>query len=327
MKKNITQFLDLKSNIINGMKKNGGWVNSHVHLDRAFTLTKKNVWAIDKTLQEKWFLNDGLKKKSSVDDIYSRMALGIELMLEQGVQAIGSFIDVDEVVEDKAIKAAQKIKDCYKKDITIRFINQTLKGVIDKKARRWFEIGAEFVDIVGGLPSKDRGHEEEHLEIILETAKKQKKMVHVHVDQLNSSQEKETELLAKKTIEFGMEGKVVAVHGISVAAHKKPYRQKLYKLIKKARLMFISCPSAWIDSRRSEKLMVSHNAVTPVDEMVPAGILISLGTDNIYDIYKPFSDGQMWTELRFLLESCHYYKSEQLIKIGSANGLNVLGLE
>ncbi len=327
MKKDLIKFLNLKSEIIVGIKMNGGWVNSHSHLDRAFTLTKKNIWTIDKTLQEKWSLNDELKKKSSVGDIYSRMASGVELMLGQGVQAIGSFIDVDEIVRDKAIKAAQKVRDCYKKEITICFINQTLKGVIDKTARQWFDVGAQFVDIVGGLPGKDRGNEEKHLEIVLETAKKQKKMVHIHVDQLNSPQEKETELLAKKTIEFGMEGKVVAVHGISVAAHKKPYRQKLYKLIKKAKIMFISCPSAWIDSRRSEELTVGHNAVTPVDEMDPTGILISLGTDNIYDIYKPFSDGQMWTELRFLLESCRYYKINQLIKIGSINGLKILGLK
>jgi len=327
MKKNITEFLDLKSTIIAGIKKDGGWVNSHAHFDRAFTLTNKNVWAIGKTLQEKWFLNDDLKKKSSVNDIYSRMAVGVELMLEQGVQALGSFIDVDEIVQDKAIRAAQKIRDHYKKEINLRFINQTLKGVIDKKSREWFERGAEFVDIIGGLPGKDKGREEEHIEIVLETAKKQKKMVHVHVDQLNTSQEKETELLARKTIEFGMEGKVVAIHGISIAAHKKHYRQDLYKLIKKARLMFVSCPSAWIDSRRNENLTVTHNAVTPIDEMVPEEITISLGTDNIYDIYKPFSDGQMWTELRFLLESCHYYGSEQLVKIGSANGLKILGIK
>ena len=44
-------------------------------------------------------------------------------------------------------------------------------------------------------------------------------MVHVHVDQQNLTSEKETELLVNKTIEHDMQGKVVGIHGISIATH------------------------------------------------------------------------------------------------------------
>jgi len=59
------------------------------------------------------------------------------------------------------------------------------------------------------------------MDIMLQKAKEQKKMVHLHVDELNISDEHETELLAKKTIEHGMEGKVVGIHGISINAYPK----------------------------------------------------------------------------------------------------------
>lgn len=319
-------YKNLKQEILKGIKQNGGWVNTHAHIDRAFTLINKNVSYVNKTLQEKWYLNDELKKRSSVNQIYDRMAYTIEHMLSQGVQALGTFIDVDEVIKDKAIQAAIKIRNKYKKDLQIRFINQTLKGVIDKEARKWFDEGSAFVDIIGGLPGKDKGHEKEHLEIVLETARKMKKMAHIHVDQLNTQKETETELLCQKTIEGNMQGKVVAIHGVSISAHPINYRRKLYGLMKKSRVKLISCPSAWIDSRRTEEVVVSHNAIAPVEELVSHGIPVALGTDNICDIYKPFSDGDMWTELRFLLESCHYYDIKELIRIGSINGLKVLGI-
>ena len=321
------KFLNLKEEILKKIKKRGGWVNAHCHLDRAFTLTKKNFSYTNAHLHQKWELVDEIKKNSTISQIYDRMAYAIEWMIKDGVTSVGSFIDVDEVIKDKAIKAAQKIKDKYGKTIKIRFINQVLKGVIDKKARFWFDYGAQFVDIIGGLPGKDRGEEEKHLEIVLQKGKDSKKMVHVHVDQLNTKNEKETELLAKKTIEAKMEGKVVAVHSISLAAHEKQYRKKVYKLCQKANLMFISCPTAWIDARRREELTVSHNAVTPVDELTSYNLKVALGTDNIADIYKPFTLPEMWMELRFLLEANHFYEIEKLVEIATINGLKVLGLK
>ena len=61
--------------------------------------------------------------------------------------------------------------------------------------------------------------------------------------------------------------------------------------------------------------------------MIPHGINVAFGTDNINDIYKPFSDGDLWTELRVMLESCHYYDVEKLSDIATINGLKVLGIE
>ncbi|HSA07598.1 MAG TPA: amidohydrolase family protein [Candidatus Gastranaerophilales bacterium] len=324
IKKSINRENVLKDLIIEGINKKGGFVNTHAHLDRAYTVNLENFHLAKATLKEKWFLVDSIKRNSSVYQIYDRMSYALERMVEQNVQAVGTFIDVDEVVGDKCIKAAQLLKEQVSSDIQVKFINQALKGVINPESRKWFDLGAEFVDIIGGLPAKDEGHEEEHLDILMQTAKKYNKPVHVHVDQLNTASEKETELLAKKTIEHGLEGRVSAIHSISVAAQNREYRQELYKLIKKAKLNIICCPTAWIDGRRTEELAPTHNSVTPVDEMIPAGIPVAIGTDNIADILKPFTDGDMWTEVRFLLESCRFYNIEELINISTVNGLKVL---
>jgi len=116
------------------------------------------------------------------------------------------------------------------------------------------------------------------------------------------------------------------VHGISIAAHPKSYRLELYKLCNDAGLSFVACPTAWIDSRRTEILSPTHNSVTPIDEMIPAGLTVALGSDNICDIYKPYADGNMETELRVLLESTHFYEMDELLKVATVNGLKVLGL-
>lgn len=325
-KKMKNKHWSVKKELTKKILQKGGFVNAHAHLDRAFTLDRKNFCLANKHLHQKWDLVDQIKKSSTVAQIYQRMAFTIEDMIQQKVQAVCSFIDVDETVQDKAIKAAQKIRKNYGKEIKIKFANQVLKGVLSPKARYWFNLGSEFADIIGGLPGKDRGREEEHLDVLMKTGKKMGKLVHVHVDQLNDPNEKETNLLARKTVEHQMEGQVVAIHSISLSAQKKDYRKKVYQALKKTGIIVISCPTAWIDCRRNETLCPTHNAITPIDEMVPEKIPVALGTDNISDIYKPFSDGAMWTELRFLLESCHFYDLDQLAKIATENGLKALGI-
>ncbi|HAR72517.1 MAG TPA: hypothetical protein DCR77_03805, partial [Flavobacteriaceae bacterium] len=155
--------------VLEKINEKGGWVNTHSHLDRAYSLTSDTFALSNSYLKEKWHLVDDMKRNSSVDDIYFRMEKAINFMLEQGCQAIGSFIDADEVIEDRSIQAAQRLKDNYGKDIEMRFANQVLKGVIDPKAREWFDMSSDFVDIIGGLPAKDFGREDEHLDILLST--------------------------------------------------------------------------------------------------------------------------------------------------------------
>ncbi len=320
------QYLSLKTSILSDIKKAGGWVNCHAHIDRAYSLSSKNFRYTKATLQEKWDLNDSMKRNSTVNQIYDRMAYATEEMLRQNVKVLGTFIDIDEIIKDKSINAAVKLREKYKKDLTIKFINQSHKGVIDKNASYWFRLGSEFVDIIGGLPEKDKGREKEHIEILFDTAKKLNKMVHVHIDQFNSPLQKDTELLCDLIIKRGLVGKVAGIHGLSLSAQPVKYRKKVYEKMKKAKYIQVVCPSAWIDSRRTEELAVTHNSIAPVEELVAEKITVALGTDNIYDIYKPFSDGNMWTELRFLLESCHLYDQKELVKISTANGRKALGL-
>ena len=61
---------------------------------------------------------------------------------------------------------------------------------------------------------------------------------------MNTDEELETLLLARKIIKAGLEGQVVAVHSISIACHEEPIRKMIYSKCKDAGLQFVSCPSA-----------------------------------------------------------------------------------
>jgi cytosine deaminase len=329
----MADLIDPKQIVLDKIKVKGGWVNAHAHVDRAFIIDEENFKLTNDTLQEKWAYPDKYKSAATVETIYANMTRVADELLAQGGQALACYIDVDPVIEDRAIQAAEQLKTSHGQKLQLKFINQVVKGVTDLEARKWFETGAEFADFIGGLPEKDAGREAEHFDILFEAAKKNGgKPLHVHVDQFNSPDQRDTELLVNKTIEHGYEGKVVAIHCISVGAQPRQYRQELYKKMKDAGIMVVACPTAWIDNswidtQDADVIGPIHNAVTPVKEMLAAGITIAIGSDDIQDIYKPFTDGDMWTELRFLLEAQRLYDLDILAEIATVNGRKALFLE
>ena len=313
------------------VKQKGGFVNAHAHFDRAFTVTEDNMEkVVNYHLFDKWEFVDRFKKSADVSDYLLNFERSILSQLHYGSVGALTFVDVDSVCGYKALKAAQIAKkSAEEKGFTLKICSQALKGVIKPTENRLLRDALELdmLDAIGGLPRIDSPYQQAHLDEILYLGKNYNKRVHVHVDQLNCNLEKETELLARRVMHAGIEGKVTAVHGISIACHEKDYRRDVYKMSADAGLSFVTCPTAWIDSKRKETLTPTHNAITPVEEMLEYGLVVAIGSDNIHDVYKPYSTGDMSTELKFLLEALHMYDPKVLSEIATTNGRLVIGME
>ena len=312
--------------LVRKIQSHGGFVNSHAHFDRAYTITPKMMSRTNDHLHEKWEYVDRFKQNASVGDYFENIKAAVDSQLFLSSRAACTFVDIDPICEYNAITAAKIVQESYGDEFPIVIACQTLKGVLKKHPRQLIENAMDDFQILGGLPAKDAGKEAQHIDQLMKWAKDTGKRVHVHVDQLNHPDEKETELLARKTIEHGLEGKVTAIHALSLAAHPKTYRDEVYKMCQDANLSFITCPSAWIDHPRREDLVPSHNALTPVDELLERGLTVAIGSDNICDVYKPFCDGHMINELRLLIDGCKIYDPDALIEICLYNGLEVIGL-
>ena len=317
--------------LLNKIKERGGFINAHAHFDRAFTVTEENMEkVVNYHLFDKWKFVDSFKKSAGVNRYLSNIANAITNQINHGVAGAMTFVDVDTVSGFRALEAATQAKQqAAAIGFELKICSQALKGVLKPNEtallRKALDMG--YLDAIGGLPRADQTYEQAHLDQILFLGREYNKRVHVHVDQLNDNNEKETELLARRTMHWAMEGKVTAVHSISIAAHNKEYRKEVYKMSRDAGLSFITCPTAWIDSRRNEWLTPTHNSITPVEEMLEHDLIVAIGSDNIQDVYKPFSDGNMYTEIKFLLESLHLYNIDALVDIATKNGRLVIGME
>ena len=314
------------SDLVRRVISHGGFVNAHAHFDRAYTITPKMMNKTHDHLFEKWEYVDNFKRNASMGDYFENIKAAVETQMFLNTRAACTFVDIDPVCEYNAISAAKIAQEHFADEFPLVIACQTLKGVLEPEPKRLIENAMDDFQIFGGLPAKDKGQEAKHIDQLMLWAKDTGKRVHVHVDQLNHPSEKETELLARKTIEHGLEGMITAVHSLSLAAHPKAYREEVYKICQDANLSFITCPSAWIDHPRREDLVPSHNALTPVDELVERGLTVAIGSDNICDVYKPFCDGDMINEMRLLIDGCKIYDDDVLLEILVYNGFEVIGL-
>ncbi|MES3032036.1 MAG: amidohydrolase family protein [Patescibacteria group bacterium] len=317
---------DLKSQMLEEIKQNGGFVSCHAHFDKAYYITREGLDKSMVSMEEKWRMSDGIKRDSTVEDIKVRIRRALDVMVAQGSKVTCTFVDAYDVVGHKAIDAALAVKEEYKNKIKMVIATQPLGGLIDEKARALYEEITAKADIAGGLPSKDRPNDEQHLDYLFEIAKKLNKPVHVHIDQENNPNERDTEKLIAAVKRHGYQNRTVAVHAISVSAQPKEYRTKIYKELAELGIPVLVCPSAVISMRQLDQFLAPvHNSIANVPEMLEAGVLVGLGIDNIADFYEPFVDGDMWTELRLMQEACRYYNLDEMVKIASTNGAKILG--
>lgn len=322
----MQQPWDLKSQMLAAIKQNGGFVNCHAHFDKAFYITKDGL---DKSMkfkmEEKWRMSDDIKLRSTQEEIENRIRAGLDILVAQGCKATMTFVDAYSAVEHKAINAANKVKKEYEGKIKVLIATQPLDGLLTAEARRLYEEITAKADIAGGLPSKDHPRQDENLDVMFSIAKNLNKPIHAHIDQLNRSDEFDTEKLLNATLKHGYEGKVTAVHAVSISAQPKKYRTEIYKKMAAAGISVACSPSAMLSQWMFEDSVgPMHNSIANVPEMLEAGIVVGLGVDNVCDFYLPFVDGDMWIELRMLMESCRFYDFNQLVNIATVNGRKIL---
>ena len=303
-------------------------MSCHAHLDKAFYITKEELSRSMVDMEVKWHMSDDIKRNSTPEEVEERIRTGLDIFINQGSKLCASFIDAYDAVGHKNIDAALKVKAEYKDKIDFRLLTQPLGGLNDKAARDLYEQITAKADIAGGLPSKDRPNDDENYDHLFGVAKNLNKPMHVHIDQENNPNERDTEKLIKYTVKHGYQGRVTAVHAISVSAQPKEYRKEIYKKMADAGISVVVCPAAGLSMRQLDEFTSPvHNSLANVAEMLEAGILIGVGADNIHDYYQPFIDGDMYTEMRMLMEACRYYNFEELVKIASENGKKILDIK
>lgn len=320
------------------VSKTKGMVNCHAHLDRAYTLTPEIWEQASALMEEKWVLNRKIKKKHTPQSIQKRLEFCVKNFMKQGIIACRTHVDADSIVGMLVVENAAIMREKYKKKFTLQLVAHPLEGFLNKNADGFdknkmelFEKACAICDVVGGLPSRDRAMKEgdkKHADFVFSTAKNLHKDIDVHIDQENNPEEKDTEWFLDKIEKYKMQGRITLLHAISTACQSEKDRERIYKKIAYTGTNVTVCPKAAISMKQlKNKTAPIHNSIAQVDEMLKAGVNISIGTDNISDIFVPENNGDLFEEILMLASACRLYNIKTLAEIATINGYKTLKIK
>jgi cytosine deaminase len=310
---------DMKGFFLSKVAERGGFACHHAHFDKAYLISPDNLQKSQQSLQEKWYLYRELKQNYTFEDLMERMSRAIDNMIAQGVSKCRTFVDADSLVGLLPIQCALQLKEEYLETdgFDLQIAVQPLEGVLDPQTQKAFVQACELADVIGGLPDRD-GSPLDHMDFIFSLAKELGKPVDVHVGQNNVPHEQESEMVADKVVQHGLEGQVRLVHAISLACQPEKDRRRVISKLRDTGTGVVVCPSAAISMRQRTDLVAPiHNSIAPVMELLEGGVEVMLGVDNIHDLFMPLVDGDLWFESRLMMEAIRCYDLDLIASIAS----------
>ena len=293
------------------------WNCHHLHIDKSQTLNSETFNLSQRHMTEKWKLMRDIKHQYDDNDLKRRMLLTTTRLVDQGCYNIRTHIDVDHIVGLLPMQVALDVKSYWKnKGVNLQIGTQILEPLKIDQNRELFYKASEMADFIGCLPSRDGKDADYHLDIVFSKAKELNKDVEVHTDQQNTPDEKETEMVCDFVEKYGWNGKTRAIHCISLACHPMEYQVDIAKRLASLNIGVICCPSAAIGmTQHSEYNSPIHNSIAPVRILKENGVRVSLGVDNVEDVFVPFCDADLLFEIRLLAESTRIYDIDMLTEI------------
>jgi cytosine deaminase len=308
------RYVSMRDRFMGCVHDRGGYADNHGHYDKSYLTTFDTLELGQMPMQDKWRLYRQLKENYTHDDLIERITRCVEFRESHGVVYQRTMVDADTMVELKCIEAALEVKRRFAGRVVLEIGIQPLEGVLEPGPRKWVEKACGMADYIGGLPSRDNPRPEAHLDFIMGMAREMGKRVDVHVDQKGVPWENETKLLALKTAEHHLEGRVAGVHGIF--SRKSLHEQReIAKMMHGVGMSLEVCPGAEVSMEQLDMQVQMSNSLPPVPLCLEENVRVVYGSDNTEDPFMPFSDGDPWYEARLLMDACRIYQAEKVADI------------
>jgi cytosine deaminase len=171
------------------------------------------------------------------------------------------------------------------------------------------------VDIMGGSINRVFWDSlpEQQVDDLFEFAKKKNVDLDIHVDYSNNPVSFALPYVARKTIEYGFQGRVTVAHVVSLAAVPDRIALQTIEILKEAGITVCVLP-----------IVIR---VTRVKELVEAGVNVICGSDNIQDTWSGLGNADplsMMFLLAHIAEMGSDHQLEKIFQMGTYNAAKAL---
>lgn len=306
------QEIDVQGNLLSPP-----FVESHVHLDSALSVGNPR-YNESGTLLEGIDIWGERKESLTKKDIKKSAIEATKWFIANGVLYIRTHTDSTEK-NLMTLEALVEVKEEMKEYVDIQLVAFPQDGVflyedMDKLMEKAVKMGA---DVIGGIPQVEMTREDgiRSIEYIFHLAKKYNKLIDIHTDETGDAHSRFLEVIAKHTIENKMEDLVTASHTTAMHNYDNDYASKLIALVERAHVNIVTNPSSNALLQNRLDGYPRKRGHTRVDQLLAAGVNVSVGNDNIMDPFGPLGKGNMLQAAYLLAHTAHLSGNKDILAL------------
>lgn len=317
-----------------------GFVESHLHLDVALMNDPNRPGRAAPFIKpaELNQLMEIRRRAFTRADIEERATRAILLAVANGATAMRAQCHVDVTVGLKHLEALLAVRERMRDQIDLQIVAFPQQGLLDQPHlsdlfHEAFMIGADVMGSASNLDPRvssvqDARH---HVDIALAIAMEHDVDLDMHVDmglpEQISLDELEVVYVARRALEVGYVGRVVAGHLCALDSAAPDTAQAAIAAIKAAGISVISLPDMYRLARTDTRGV--RRGLTRVKQLLAAGVNVAFASNNVRDAFRPLGNFDLLEEGLVLSYGAHMDaidELETLVHMCTENAARVLKL-
>lgn len=280
---------------LNGRVLLPAFVDSHMHMDKAFSLAFAPN--ISGTLEEAIGSYLSALPSLSYENIKNRIMRTALQALSFGTTSMRTHIDFDTKMEKKsmfqALLAALEVKEQLKNYIHIQIFPMCPFYELGKHDLDFLEQALQMgVDGIGGAPHLGT-NPKENISRIFQLAIKHDKLIDLHTDESDDPRVRTISTIINQTEKNDYQGKVTVGHLCSLSSMEEREAFEIIDGLHKANISVVTLPSSNMYLQGREDRGIVRRGVTRIRGLSNAGVQIATASDNINDPFHPFGRGDL----------------------------------
>ena len=269
-----------------------GFVDSHIHLDKACLLGR--CGHVQGSLKDAIAAVATMKRDFTVEDVYARGARVIERAIVHGTTRMRTHVEIDPRIGLRSYTAIKALKRDYAWAIDLSLCVFPQEGLTNDPGADELLVEAlrDGADVIGGCPYTDA---DPHAQIkrIFDLAKEFDRDVDFHLDFDLDPSWSHMEEVCRQTEQRNYHGRVAIGHATKLSALPPQRLRAATTRLAQAGVAVTVLPATDLYLMGRDATHNIPRGLTMAHKLVEGGVLCSVATNNVLNPFTPFGDASL----------------------------------
>lgn len=289
-----------------------GFVESHIHLDKAFVADRAPGLSRDGPSPQSMVAE--LKRQFTVDDIYTRARRAAREAIRHGCVAMRAYVEIDPYVELRGVEAMLSLKADLAGVLDLQLVAFAQEGIFQDDVTQALIVEGlgQGLEVLGGCPYMDPGQERPHIDWCFETAAKHGVPLDFHADTADDPAQLTTDYIVSQTRAYGMAGDVQIGHLCTLDVLSPDTRAALIDALREAEVHVVSLPATEAHVKGRDDPVRAWRGVTRIGELREGGVNVAVATNNVVNPFTPYGHADLLRQVLVTAMTAHLGNLDQL---------------